>query len=82
MRLKLRAVAYNDILSNSEYVPLVRTQLSKIWVQRLIILFQFFGDSDGAHRAWDVIIAISAAGSLLSVIYTAARGQSKHCMYR
>lgn len=51
--------------------------LSQALTQQLTILFQFYGNSDEAHRAWEVIIAISAAGSLLSVIYTAARGQSK-----
>lgn len=33
----------------------------------------FFGNSLAAQKAWDAILAISAAGSLLSVIYAAAR---------
>ena len=38
-------------------------------------MLQFFGDSERAQQAWAIIVAISASGSMVSVIYTCARGE-------
>lgn len=40
----------------------------------MIHCVQYFGDTPKARQAWAVLIAISAAGSLVSKVYTTAKG--------